>query len=107
KLKGNTSSEYSKMEKYLRMSYASFNSTMLDYFYKFMMPKSRNAHEMWLGKTGAAALAGYERLRGKRDGEELSNFDYFWFYSLRTIATSVKERSAYGLLHMLQWSTRL
>lgn len=78
-IKGRSSMEYYKMMKFTRMSYATFNETMVDYLYKLTVPDYRT------DKTASAGwvyrlLTGYEILGRKKPDEELSNFDYFVFY---------------------------
>lgn len=95
-IRGNASAQYHQMEKYMRMSYAIFNETMLDYLYKFTMPQTRNAHKTLIGRIGSGILVGYEKLTGRKDWQEISTFDYFNFYALRTFVTAIKERRIIG-----------
>ena len=99
-IRGNASTQYQQMEKYMRMSYAIFNETMLDYLYKFTMPQTRNTHRTLMGRLGNYILVGYEKLTGRKGWQEISTFDYFNFYALRTFVTAIKERRLMGFFEV-------
>ncbi len=101
-LKGGASREYTKTEKFMRMSYASFTEVMLEYLYKFSIPTKRKK-----GGIGRFMLGGYRRIKGKQEHEELSDFDYATFFALRTFMTSIKSRKPSVLLQIVPESRRL
>ncbi len=90
-LKGDSSKGYSRMERFLRMSYKSFNERLIDYFYKITVPKKHNAPGAFGGSLMSLLLI-YERLGNKHLEDEISDFDYFVFYYLYSLATSFKMR---------------
>ncbi len=106
-LRSGTHREYSKTEKFMRMSYGMFNDTMLEYLYKFTLPKNRNSKSSGFGKLARSLLSGYGKLKGKKENEELSDFDYAAFFALRTLTTSVKERRPSGLLQIAPEARKL
>ena len=67
------------MEKFLRMSYKSFNERIIDNFYKITMPSRRNSIGAF-GMSLKILLLAYEKLGNKKQEDEISNFDYFVFY---------------------------
>lgn len=90
-IKGNSSMEYYKMMKFMRMSYGSFNERMVEGFYKFTMPDYRTdktASAGWIYRI----LTGYEILKRKTPGEELSYFDYWLYYKLYSLAISMRTK---------------
>lgn len=105
-IRGNAAKEYMQMEKFLRMSYESYNEILLDYLYKFTMPESKERRSRF-GRFSLGALRVYEKLGGKKPGQELSNFDYCFFYTLRAATTAVKEHSVSGFLGALPEGMRL
>ena len=90
-LKGSSSAQYSIMEKFLRMSYWSFNERIIENFYKVTMPSKRDRPGAF-GLTLKAALRLLEALRGKRQEEEVGDFDYYLFYYLYYLAVHTKMR---------------
>ncbi len=99
--KGNSAKEYSKMEKFERFSYETFNDKVIDYAFKVAMPTQRNFRKTFLGKFIYGALRTYEALTFRKADEEISNFDYFTLYSLRDLAFQIKMRqfNAHRITH--------
>ena len=90
-LKGRSGVQYGIMEKFLRMSYRSFNERVIESFYKVTMPGRRNKAGSF-GMSLKALLLAYEKLGGKREDDEISGFDYFLFYYLYYFSVYVKMR---------------
>ncbi|MHB1830549.1 MAG: glycosyltransferase family protein [Candidatus Micrarchaeaceae archaeon] len=90
-LKGSSGVQYGIMEKFLRMSYRSFNERVIESFYKVTMPGRRNRAGSF-GMSLKALLLAYEKLGGKREEDEISGFDYFLFYYLYYFSVYVKMR---------------
>ncbi len=91
-IKGESAMHYYKMMKFMRMSYGSFNETMVEYLYKYTMPDYRT------DKTASAGwvyriLTAYEMLKRKKPDEELSDFDYFVYYCIYSLAIGIRTTS--------------
>lgn len=93
--------EYGLMEKFERMDYAIFNERLLDYSFKLSLPADRNPEHSRLGILTKRVLLSYERLRGKNRDEEISNFDYFAFYFIRSLVFAIKERNLTLMLRLI------
>ncbi|MDE1768416.1 MAG: hypothetical protein KGH64_02290 [Candidatus Micrarchaeota archaeon] len=96
-LRGNTAAQYSVMEKFLRMSYKTYNERMLDYFYKTTVPENPKKAGSG-GGTLYFFLLLYEKLGFKHLEDEISNLDYFIFYYLMAVATSLKSHKIGGVV---------
>ena len=88
-LKGRSGIQYSIMEKFLRMSYWSFNERIIENFYKITMPGRRNSPGS-LGLGLKTILLVYEKLGNKHQEEEISDLDYFIFYYLYYLSVNIK-----------------
>jgi glycosyltransferase involved in cell wall biosynthesis len=91
-IKGDSSSHYASMMKFMRMSYASFNETMVEYLYKYTLPDYRTDKTVSAGWV-YRILTGYEILKRKKPGEELSNFDYFVYYFMYSLVVGIRTKS--------------
>ena len=96
-LRSGTSREYGVMERFLRMSYRSFNDRLIDHFYKVTVPSRQNRAGSFGGSLRALLLL-YEKLGNKTPDQEISDFDYFAFYYLYALATNLKEHRPSGII---------
>ena len=85
------------MEKFLRMSYRSFNERLVDYFYKITVPQRKGSAGSF-GRTLTVVLLFYEKLGGKKLDSEISNLDYFMFLYLKAVASYLKEGRPEGII---------
>ncbi len=93
-----SSSEYSKMAVFERMTYEIFRKRLLDYLNKAMLPSRGNISKTRIGKSIDALLNIYQKLKLRGDQDELSYLDYLLFYFLVDSAYRVKDRGLLGLL---------
>jgi hypothetical protein len=99
-LRGGAVTDYARMAKYERLTYALLNEMLLDYVYKLTVPEDRRAGTT-LGRFVTEFLLAYERLFGRRRDAEISNFDYFIFYLIRDLAYLAKSGGVMNGLRML------
>lgn len=91
-VKGATSNESIRLEALdERLSYEIYNMQFLEYVGKFMMPEG-SVEGTWAGRSVKGFLSVYERLGGKKPGDELSDFDYFMFNVFRDLGYIAKGR---------------
>ena len=93
--------EYSKIQKFDRLSYGMYNDMMMEYISKLVMPTSRSAEDTGLGRLTKSLLLAYERLAFRRQGQEISNFDYFMYYFMLHSAVMVKKRDFLGIFRLI------
>ena len=93
-----SSSEYSKISVFERMTYGMFRKRLLDYANKAVLPSKGHINETYIGKSVDALLSVYQRLKFRKDNEELSYLDYLLFYFIVDSAYSVKNTGPLGLL---------
>ena len=96
RLKGSASSGYAIMEKFLRMSYKAYNERLIDYFYKVTVPSSHSRAGAGGGSL-QTLLSVYEKLGRKKSEQEVSDLDYYVFYLLHALATSIKSHNIHGV----------
>ncbi|MDE1824681.1 MAG: hypothetical protein KGH74_05300, partial [Candidatus Micrarchaeota archaeon] len=82
-LSGKSSIEYDKLEKYERFTYRMFNDKISEYFYEKNVLGKNESQKSLLGNLIMGALVLYEKLTLKSPAQELTNFDYGIFYSLK------------------------
>ncbi len=97
----NTAEQYGAMEKFERLTYELHNKKVMELLSKAVMPSNGNIRDRRLGKFVLALLEGYQRLTLKKRNQELSDFDYFMYYSLLDLAYYIEERNVRGILHIL------
>lgn len=95
-LKGSAAQGYSRMERFMRMSYEAFNYRLVDSLYKVTVPERKDRAGSF-GMALRSLLLLYERLGGKDQGSEISGFDYFNFYFLYYLAIEVKAHRPHRL----------
>jgi len=93
--------EYVKILKFGRMSYADYNSSMVDYLSKAVMPESRNLERSRPGRALRSLLLAYERLTFKRLEQELSGFDYFMYRFMIDSTLQIKKRDIAGVFRQI------
>jgi hypothetical protein len=93
--------EYSKILKYDRLSYELYNKRVIDYVSKLLMPKNRSVENTALGKSIRSFMLAYEKITLKEQGQELSNLDYFVYYSVLDLGYAIKRRSVAAVLQLI------
>jgi len=76
-----TQLDYNKIEQFERLTYGMYNERMLDYLSKFRMGNDRNAKNTLSGRVLLSLLGAYQRITSKKKDQELTDFDYFFYYS--------------------------
>ncbi|MCL5413429.1 MAG: hypothetical protein M1569_03435 [Candidatus Marsarchaeota archaeon] len=97
-LKGRSSTEYSKMEIFDRMSYGVARERLMDYFNKVMIPEHGNIRDTLLGRFLDRWQRVYRDLVGRNDGDELSRFDYLVFFALVDTGYRIRDGHILGIL---------
>ena len=82
---------YGIMERFLRMSYKSFNERLVDYLYKVTVPERKDSAGSF-GMSLNLLLLLYEKLLHKNLEDEISDFDYFNFYFMYNLAVELAAR---------------
>lgn len=93
-----SSSEYSKISVFERMTYKMFRERLLDYVNKAVLPPRGHINKTHVGKSLHAILRIYQKLKLRGDEEELNYLDYLLFYFLVDSAYRVKDLGLVGLL---------
>lgn len=84
--------QYNKLEKFERFSYKLYNEKVLSYISKMMNPKKeKDIRKTTLGRFVYSILRFYEMVAFRKDSEEISNFDYFFFYLMKDLVYRIKE----------------
>ena len=100
-----TGNEYSKLLKLERMSYGSYNKIMLDQVGKVVMPESGDFTDTRIGKAVLFLLRSYETLTSRSMEEELSDFDYYMYNTVKYIVFFMKAGDFGGLANILNFSS--
>ena len=93
-----SSSEYSKISVFERMTYGMFRRRLLGYANKAVLPSKGHINETYVGKSMNVLLNIYQKLKLRGDLDELSRLDYLLFYFLVDSAYRVKDSGFLGLL---------
>jgi hypothetical protein len=101
----NYGEEYQKMLKLDRLSYELYNKRVMDYISKVLMPKNRSVEKTFLGNAINSLMLGYETITMKKQEEEISNFDYFVYYTLLDLGYAIKRQSIKSVMRALQKET--
>lgn len=101
----NYGEEYQKMLKLDRLSYGLYNKRVMDYVSKLLMPKSRSVDKTLLGGVINSLMLGYETVIMKKQDEEISNFDYFMYYTLLDLGYALKRQNIKSVMRALQKET--
>lgn len=78
--------EYEKIDRFERLTYDLFNKKISEYLFKMSTKEQQRPLSVRL-------LLAYEKMLGKKPGQELSNFDYFVWYFGRELTYVIKEKS--------------
>ena len=100
-LKGSAAQEYGKMSMFERFSYDTFNERILDYASKMHLSAQQNIKETLSGRLIYGLLRTYETLTLRKMDREISNFDYFTLFFLKTMIYQIKMRSFSGVAGLL------
>jgi hypothetical protein len=83
--------EYSRLEKFQRLTYLTLKMRLLDETSKLFMSKDRQT-----GGLGKDIIVGsvdlFRKLQLKKETEEISSFEYFLYYLLKTGMYNIKQR---------------
>lgn len=93
-----SSSEYSKISIFERMTYRIFRKRLLNYVHKTVLPSGSNIGNTYVGKFIDALLNSYQKLKLRGDQDELSYLDYLLFYFIVDSAYRVKDKGFLSLL---------
>jgi len=83
---------YNKMMVFETLSYADYNTVMLDYVRKFFALDTQTLKAKLLLGFASLMLNAYELLLLKKKDQELALRDYQWFYFIRSLAYSFRQR---------------
>lgn len=94
---------YAEMERFQRYTYAQHNIRVLENIGKVGIPERGGV--MTPGKGLALALLkAYEAIGMKKQGDEISNFDYWAFWLARNVAHQTRRGSAVGIAQVVRES---
>jgi len=85
-------SNYNKMMVFEMLSYEDYNTIMLDYMRKFFALDTQTLKARLLLGYASLLLNAYELVLLKNKNQELAPRDYLFFYFLRTLAYSFRQR---------------
>jgi len=83
---------YNKMLVFEMLSYADYNAIVIDYIRKFFALDTQTLRAKLLLGFASLVLNAYELVLLKNKNQELAPRDYQWFYFLRTLAYSFRQR---------------
>jgi len=83
---------YYKMMVFEMLSYENYNTIMLDYVRKFFALDTQTLKAKLLLGFASLLLNAYELVLLKNKDQELARRDYQWFYFIRTLAYSFRQR---------------
>ena len=87
-----STNDYVKMNLFEMLSYAGYNAIMLDYVRKFFALDTQTLKAKLLLGFASLLLNAYELVSLKKKDQELAPRDYLFFYFLRTLAYSFRQR---------------
>ncbi len=96
-----TQLDYNEIEKFERLTYGMYNQKVLGYLSKLFLHEDRNPSKTMSGKMVLALVKGYQRITFKKEAQELTNFDYFFYYATLDLVYYTIERNLSGLLNIV------
>ncbi len=93
-LKEKKEREYHKMHKFdHRLSYGAYNRSMLNYLSRFSSSGDENARRSLSGRVLGGWLRFYEAITLRKPDEEISGFDYFFYYLVGNLGYAIMMKS--------------
>jgi hypothetical protein len=90
-LQRKTGQEYSKLEKFQRLTYLTLKERLLDEASKLFMTKDRRMGTLSRGFI-AGTLDLFRGLQSKKETDEIATFEYFLYYLLKNATYDMKQR---------------
>jgi hypothetical protein len=87
-----STNDYGKMNLFEVLSYADYNDIVLDYVRKLFALDTKTLKARLLLGFASLLLNAYELVLLKKEDQELARRDYQWFYFIRTLAYSFRQR---------------
>ncbi len=93
-----TQLDYEVMEKFERLTYGMYRKKMLEYLTKAKTYEHGDVRKTASGKALNAWMGFYQTITMKKEDQELSNFDYFAYYSMLDLAYFTLEGNIRGII---------
>jgi hypothetical protein len=96
-----TQLDYNEIEKFERLTYGMYDKKMMSYLSKFLLHKDKDGDKTTSGKILLGLINIYQKMGLKKKDQELTNFDYFWYYAMLDFIYNTLEGDTKGYLTIL------
>jgi len=96
-----TQLDYMEIEKFERITYGMYNQKVLGYISKLFSYQDRDASKTLPGKISVALVKAYQWSTFKKKDQELTGFDYFFYYATLDLVYYTLEGNIKGIFRII------